>query len=108
MKRTVQCLAFFGVLIVTPHLPAARSGQVLFEEFCTPCHGTDGKGRTPAGRKLGAKNLSESKLADAEIEKQIVNGTKDARGVDRMPSFKEKLTAGDVAALLAYVKTFRR
>jgi mono/diheme cytochrome c family protein len=84
-----------------------KSGAEVFGQFCTPCHGQDGKGRTPAGRKIGAKDLSASKLTDAEIERQIINGTKDTHGVDRMPSFKEKLTPANVSAVAAYVKTFR-
>jgi len=68
----------------------------------------DGKARTPAGKKLGAKDLSESKLADADIEKQILTGTKDQKGNERMPSFKAKLAPDEVAAVVAFVKTFRR
>lgn len=89
-------------------LPAAVPGAELFGEHCAPCHGVDGKARTPAGRKLGAKDLSQSKLTDAEIEKQITLGTKNERGVDRMPSFKGKLAPDEITMLVGYVKTFRR
>ena len=60
------------------------------------------------GKKLRVKDLAESKLADADIEKQIVNGTQDAKGNARMPEFKTKLSPGEIAALVAYVKTLRR
>jgi mono/diheme cytochrome c family protein len=104
---SLRLIALLFVTAGPTSMYAAKSGSELFGEFCTPCHGPDGKARTPAGRKLGAKDLSQSKLTDPEIEKQIANGTKDNRGVDRMPPFKEKLTASDVAALVAYVKSFR-
>jgi mono/diheme cytochrome c family protein len=104
----LRLIALSFVTAGTTDIWAAKSGSELFGEFCAPCHGPDGKARTPAGRKLGAKDLSQSKLADPEIEKQIANGTKDARGIDRMPPFKEKLTASDIAALVAYVKSFRQ
>lgn len=86
---------------------AAENGAALFENFCAPCHGLDGKARTPAGKKLGAKDLRESRLADEAIEKQIREGSKDKRGTEKMPPFQEKLSAEGVGALVAYVKTFR-
>jgi mono/diheme cytochrome c family protein len=97
--------AYLAIASLAP--AAANSGADLFAEHCAPCHGMDGKARTPAGRKLGAKDLSLSKLSDAELEKQIVTGAKDTRGLDRMPSFKEKLQPAEISAVVAYVKTFR-
>jgi len=98
-------------LLIFSSLASAAAGadrEELFVTHCAPCHGTDGKARTPAGKKLGAKDLSESKLADADIEKQILAGTKDQKGAERMPSFKDRLAADEVAALVGFVKTFRR
>ena len=89
-------------------LAQGADGVDVFAQYCTPCHGADGKARTPAGKKLGAKDLSESKLPDAEIEKQILGGKKDERGSDRMPAFKGRLTESEVASLVVFVKTFRR
>lgn len=87
-------------------LPAA-DGRQLFGTHCASCHGMDGKARTPAGKALGAKDLCASKLTDAEIEKQITNGVQDASGKQRMPAFKSRLTAEEITALVAHVKTFR-
>lgn len=86
----------------------AADGTEVFTSRCAPCHGADGKARTPAGKKLGAKDLSESKLSDAAIAQQILEGVKDARGHERMPAFKTKVTADEVSALVAHVKAFRR
>jgi mono/diheme cytochrome c family protein len=86
----------------------AADGAEVFAQYCAPCHGLDGKARTPAGKKIGARDLSESKLADADIEKQILAGVKDPKGAERMPAFKDRLAAPEVAALVAFVKTFRR
>ena len=88
-------------------LLAAPDGAVLFEQYCIPCHGPDGRARTPAARKLGVKDLAESKLTDAEIARQISNGTKDADGKDRMPPFKDKIAAPEIDALVAFVKSLR-
>jgi mono/diheme cytochrome c family protein len=94
-------------LLALGNVTHAAEPPAAFATLCAPCHGLDGKARTPAGKKLGAKDLSESKLTDAEIEKQILAGTKDKKGADRMPAFKDKLTPADVSALATFVKTFR-
>jgi mono/diheme cytochrome c family protein len=86
----------------------AADSKEIYVKNCASCHGSDGKGRTPAGKKLGVKDLTQSTLADADIEKQIVTGSKDSKGNSRMPSFKETLTQEDTAALVAFVKTLRR
>ncbi len=99
-----------GILVALALLAPVRGATPaaeLFVEHCAPCHGPDGKAHTPAGRKLGAKDLSQSKLGDSDIQKQIVNGSKTPRGVEKMPSFREKLSAAEIELLIAYVKTFR-
>jgi mono/diheme cytochrome c family protein len=86
----------------------AVDAQEIYGANCASCHGIDGKARTPAGKKVRAKDLTESKLADGDIEKQIVSGTQDAKGNARMPSFKGKLSPEEITALVAFVKTLRR
>lgn len=92
----------------TVAIAAEPDGAALFEQHCIPCHGPDGRARTPAARKLGAKDLTESRLADPEITRQIVGGLKDKSGKERMPSFREKLTDPEVAALVGFVKSLRK
>ncbi len=104
--------ALRAVIAFTPLLGAipiaAADGPATFADFCAPCHGLDGHARTPAGRKLGAKDLAESKTTDAEIERQILNGMRDKNGKEKMPSFKDRVPSGAIAALVAHVKTFRQ
>src|SRR6478736_3314424 len=88
-----------------PATMSAANGHDIFGEHCASCHGVDGKARTPAGKKFRVKDLTVSKLADTDIEKQIVSGTQDAKGNARMPEFKTKLSPEEIAALVAYVKT---
>lgn len=102
--RIVTCSVAFGL---AASAACGATGAEIFADHCAPCHGLDGKARTPAGRKVGAKDLSESKLSDAEIQKQILNGAKNERGVEKMPSFREKIPAAEIDLLVAYVKTFR-
>ena len=89
-------------------LHAAPDGAAIFEQYCIPCHGTDGRARTPAARKLDVKDLTESKLPDADITRQIAEGKKDAKGKERMPGFRAKLDDPEIAALVAFVKSLRK
>lgn len=86
----------------------AASGEEVFVKHCALCHGKDGKAQNPAARKLGVKDLSQSKATDVEIEKQITEGKKDERGNLKMPPFKDKLTPDETKSLIAVVKTFRK
>jgi mono/diheme cytochrome c family protein len=109
LARCSALVLLAGLGISTAHaVTATIAPGELFRTHCGPCHGADGKARTPAGKKLGAKDLSASRLSDAEIQKQITTGTKNPNGTDRMPAFKDRLTSPEISALVDFVKTFRR
>ena len=86
----------------------ATGGAALFEQYCIPCHGPDGRARTPAARKLGVKDLTESRLTDAEIIHQITEGRKETNGKERMPAFKDKVKPAEIEALALFVKALRK
>ncbi len=106
MSITPRLLVF--ILLSAGTAAHAAPAAELFGDYCASCHGVDGHARTPAGRKIGAKDLTESKLPDADIVQQITNGKKNERGVEKMPAFKDKLSASDIAALVQYVKSLRK
>jgi mono/diheme cytochrome c family protein len=86
----------------------AADGAVIYENNCASCHGMDGRARTPAGKKIGARDLAESKLADDAIAAQIRNGVKTPQGAERMPSYKDRLKPEEVSAVAEFVKAFRK
>ena len=94
-------------LALAPVALRAATGDEIFEEHCASCHGVNGKGRTPIGKKLGLKDLAERKLSDAELTRRILDGTKDAKGLTRMPAFKDKLSAAEIADVIVHLKCLR-
>lgn len=112
MKKRIHrifTVALFGGIAFFGSSPArAAGGQELFAKHCASCHGKDGKAQSPAARKLGVKDLSQSKVTDGEIEKQVTEGKKDDRGNSKMPPFKEKLSAEEIKSLIVVVKGFRK
>jgi mono/diheme cytochrome c family protein len=96
------------LVLVAAVCTRAADGAAVYESNCAPCHGLDGKARTPAGKKLGAHDLSESKFDDATLTRQIRDGVKSPQGAERMPAFKERLKPDEISAVVEFVKTFRK
>jgi cytochrome c6 len=94
MTRIAAALALLVGLAGTA---AAQDSAALFGQKCAVCHGKDGKG-APAGLKLGAKDLSATKLSAEEIQKVIAGG----RG--KMAAYQGKLTDAQIADLARFVK----
>jgi cytochrome c oxidase cbb3-type subunit 3 len=105
MSRQYIALVVWAALLGQPAFGDA--GKDVFATNCIPCHGQDGKAHTPAGRMLHAKDLTQSKLTDAEIRKQVTEGYKDQRG-PVMPAFKDTLTSDQIEAVVAFVKSLRK
>ena len=103
-------IAFWFVLTWLSASPSLRASdpKELFEKICAPCHSKDGTAQTPAAKKLGVKDLSQSKLTDAQIIQQILEGKQDAKATSKMPAFKEKLTREETESLVPVVKAFRK
>ena len=74
---------------------------------CAACHGRDGGAQTPQGRKLKARDLRASRLTDAEIERQIREGSKVKTGVAVMPPFAGELSDAEIQSAIRAVKSFR-
>lgn len=73
-----------------------KAGQVIYEERCTLCHGSDGA----AGFQKAA-DLSASKMADADVLNIVKNG----KGV--MPNNSD-LSAEQLEQVKEYVKNLRK
>lgn len=95
MKRIALALATFA-LVATAH---AEDGKALFAQKCASCHGPDGKGQTKMGEKLGVKDLTATKLSEADIKGTIENGKP-----PKMTPYKDKLSGEEIDAIAKFVK----
>lgn len=79
---------------------------------CASCHGADGVGHTKAGKKLGAKDMTDAayqkKFTDDQAFKAVKEGYKDDSGADKMKPFSDTLSDADIKALVAYVRTLAK
>lgn len=82
-------------------IPAAADGAANYKTKCAMCHGADGKGDTPAGKKMGAHDFASpevQKMTDAEL----VSLT--AKGKNKMPAYEKKLSDAEIKDLVAYIR----
>jgi mono/diheme cytochrome c family protein len=109
--------AVFSVLSALALAPSIARAQAtdpavaqLWEAKCSKCHGLDGKAHTKTGARYKIDDFTSAKwqkeMDDAEIRKTIQNGVKSKKGKVQMPAFKGKLGEDQVAALIAYVRSF--
>lgn len=94
MKRLALVLA--AAFALAP-LARADGGADVYAAKCKMCHGPDGKG-SAVGLKMGAKDLTATKLSEAEIAKTVEEG----RG--KMTPFKGKLEPAQIQAVAKFVK----
>jgi len=89
----------------------AADAKANYEDACAKCHGTDGKGDTKMGKRLGAKDYTDAKvqadLKDDAATKAIKEGLKSDDGKTLMKPF-DTLSDGDVKALVAYVRGLKK
>ena len=97
-------LAFAFVIGITTHLYAQDDTAALYKSKCQVCHGADGKGDTPAGQKMGAKDFRSpevAKMSDAEMIEAV------KKGKGKMQGYDGKLTDDQIKALVKYLRSLK-
>jgi cytochrome c553 len=96
-------------------IPAATvfAGDVkeMYEKDCAKCHGSDGKGETKMGKKLGAKDYTDlavqAALKDDAAFKATKEGLKDKEGKVLMKP-AEGVSDEEIKALVAHLRAFMK
>jgi mono/diheme cytochrome c family protein len=105
----VLALALLGTMAAGAEEPkSASAARELFVKSCAVCHSADGTAQTSVAKKLGVKDLSQSKLSDAQIIQQVSEGRQENQSATKMPAFKERLSRGEIESLVPVVKDFRK
>lgn len=86
-------------------VPAATSGQVIYEDNCVNCHRADGRGSLPGVPDFTDKRGVLAK-GDEELLSNIINGYKSPGSVLFMPpnGGNDELTRANVTVVLDYIK----
>jgi cytochrome c6 len=86
------------LLITTPAFGAAAE---TYKAKCAMCHGANGKGDTPVGKKMSIHDFASSEaqsMSDADLATII------AKGKNKMPGYEKSLKEADITELVAYVR----
>ena len=108
MNPTVKHIIGGAALLAAAALAAAPVAE-NWENHCTKCHGDDGKGQTKAGKKAGAKNYADPKVQAEMKEPTMIKAIAEGLNVDgkeKMKAYKDELSAEEIKALVAYVRSF--
>lgn len=98
------CASTHTLAVQEAALPEDKvAAPALFAENCATCHGKDGRAGTFHGWLLGAQNFTDPKWQPTDEE--IVHAIQ--TGPHAMPAFQKKLSAAEIEALAAYVRTFK-
>jgi cytochrome c553 len=106
MFLTAALLAVAATLTVR-----AADAKENWDSLCAKCHGTEGKGDTKMGQKLGCKDLTDAKvqaeLKDDQAFKAIKEGLKSADDKTLMKPF-DQLSDDEIKALVAYTRGLKK
>jgi len=83
----------------------ADDASGTYKAKCVMCHGADGKGETPAGKKMGTHDFASpevQKMSDAELTQVL------EKGKNKMPGYAGKLKDSEIKELVAYVRTLAK
>jgi len=110
MKTSVKALLATVAFAAGTSLALATDAKENYTNLCAKCHGADGAGKTKIGAKLKVKDYTTAegqKFTDEEGAKAVLEGvTKD--GKEQMPASKEKISADEAKAVVAYVRTLKK
>ncbi len=87
----------------------AADVKQIYEDECAKCHGSDGKGNTKMGKKLGAKDYTDSKIqAELKVDKALKSLKEGLKDGDKTLMKPFELPESDLKALIEYMKTFKK
>jgi cytochrome c6 len=80
---------------------AADDAAATYKAKCAMCHGADGKGDTPVGKKMGIHDFASPEVQKMSDEELIAATTK---GKNKMPAYENKLSAAQIKDMVAYIR----
>jgi cytochrome c6 len=108
MRSIIPVLALSSLLLavavsLSGRSPADQSaGGDTYKAKCAVCHGADGSGSTPMGKRMNVRDLRSAevqKQSDEDLANIIRNGK------PPMPGFAKSLDQAQIQSLVAYIRS---
>ncbi len=113
MKKTLTFFAmtlFVALLSASMAIPAVPAPAVdtaaIYAAKCAKCHGSDGSGMEKY-KKKGQKAFTDAAWQKTRSDAQLTNSITNGKG-EAMAAWKSKLTAEEIKALVAYVRSLKK
>ena len=96
-----------GALLATD----VAAGRALYQQYCSVCHGPQGKGNGPAASTMNPKPRDHTDghymnaLSEAHLTTVISEGGAAVQRSPLMPSWKGTLTSQQIQEVIAYLRT---
>ena len=100
----VAVMALLGLMFIATGAFAA-DGAAIYKAKCASCHGQTGAGDTGIGKSLKLRDFGTAdvqKQSDADLTTVI------SKGKGKMPAYDGKLSADEIKALVAQIRTFKK
>lgn len=104
MKSTVVSVAMLVAIVGVTRSAAAQAadGEALYKQNCVACHGATGAPAPAMGKALGIPTFDAALMAKVS-EDSMLAVLKNGSGKN-MKSFKDKLSAEQMAAVIKYLR----
>jgi mono/diheme cytochrome c family protein len=78
--------------------------QAIWDKQCKKCHGADGAGDTPLGKKLEIKDYTDAASLAEMSDEDLFNATKDGVEGTKMKGYGDKLSDDEIHQLVALMR----
>lgn len=100
----LKAIVLILVMTLAP-VAFAADGAAIYKAKCASCHGADGKGQSPMGKKMNLRDLGSPEV-QKQTDKELYDWT--AVGKGKMPGYKDKLSDEEIKALVAHMRAFAK
>ena len=99
-----------AVVILFPHqsqatTAVAADAAATFKAKCASCHGADGSGNTPVGKKLAVRDLRSADV-QKQSDAQLAGVT--SKGKRKMPAYGKSLSGDQINQLVAHIRSLKK
>jgi mono/diheme cytochrome c family protein len=105
VRRALLAAAAVALIALWNTALVAQDAAGLYKAKCSACHGADGKGDSPMGKKMGLRDFASpevQKSSDDELTAIIADGK------DKMPSYKKSLKPEQIKELVGYIRSLAK
>jgi len=111
-KRLTACAALL-ILGIAPLAGIAagdpKRGNEVFQQYCSGCHGPEGRGSKKSGFMPRPKNLTKKDytelLPDEYLFGVIAKGGQSVNKSEYMPAFEGTISKDDIDNVIAFIRT---